>query len=131
MVFPCLVRYLYSPDDEEEENNAASAGSELSERCADQVERVLKQRAISVKLHPDIEDAYCTHHLLRHEARVHAPVAALDLGAQVLAVVLAREEEAPVQVVVVALVLGHAQRLAEAVLVQAVQVPGEAFDHLR
>ena len=60
MVFPCLVRYLYGPDDaddEEEENNAASAGSELSERCADQVERVLEQRAISVKLHPDIEDA--------------------------------------------------------------------------
>ena len=72
-----------------------------------------------------------THHLLRHEARVHASVAALDLGAQVLAVILACEEEAPVQVVVVALVLGHAQRLAEAVLVQAVQVPGEAFDHLR
>ena len=63
-MFPCLVRYLYGPDaddgeddDEKDDDNAGAAGSELSERCADQVERVLEQRAISVKLHPDIEDA--------------------------------------------------------------------------
>ena len=57
MVFPCLVRYLYGPDEDDDEAEENNAGSELSERCADQVERVLEQRAISVKLHPDIEDA--------------------------------------------------------------------------
>ena len=63
LVFPCLVRYLYGLDDDDEDDekadvgNPKAAGMELSEKCADQVERVLEQRAISVKLHPDIEDA--------------------------------------------------------------------------
>ena len=60
LVFPCLVRYLYGPDADDEDDDdkdGDNGGSELSERCADQVERVLEQRAISVKLHPDIEDA--------------------------------------------------------------------------
>ena len=69
-MFPCLVRYLYGLDEDDEDddetvdNNTKVADMELSDKCADQVERVLEQRAISVKLHPDIEDA-CRPFLVR------------------------------------------------------------------
>ena len=71
-----------------------------------------------------------THHLLGHEARVHPSVTALDFGAHVLPVVLTSEEEAAVQMVIVALVLCHAQGLTETVAMQVGEVAGEAFDDL-
>lgn len=49
LVFACLTRNLYDGDEESEDN--------LSDECADQVERVLEERAISVNLHPEIEDS--------------------------------------------------------------------------
>lgn len=62
MVFPCLVRYLYPEDDNE--GDEASPIGELSEDCADEVERVLEQRAVSVNLHPEIEDS-CRDYLVQ------------------------------------------------------------------
>ncbi len=73
LVFPCLVRqatnealkevasclcepyhrYLYVDETEDPEGNIG----ELSDDCADQVERTLEQRAISVNLHPEVEEA--------------------------------------------------------------------------
>ncbi len=64
LVFPCLVRYLYGGDDDNDEPNTALGDDadrrhedDLSDDCADQVERVLEQRALSVRLHPEIEEA--------------------------------------------------------------------------
>ena len=51
LVFACLARNLY---DETEENEDSPT---LSDVCADEVERVLEQRAISVQLHPEIDEA--------------------------------------------------------------------------
>ncbi len=51
LVFACLTRNLYSEDDLEEDL------THLSDDCADEVERVLEERAISVKLHPEIDDS--------------------------------------------------------------------------
>ena len=71
LVFPCLVRNLYNDEDDEEEgdddddfNNAIDekevkkSGSELklSDDCVSEVERTLRQRAMSVNLHPNIEE---------------------------------------------------------------------------
>jgi Golgi apparatus protein 1 len=53
-MFVCFFfRYLYGDGEEEDGEN----GQQLSDQCADEVERVLEQRAISVNLHPEIEDA--------------------------------------------------------------------------
>lgn len=52
-VFSCLVRYLYV--DEEEDPDGAIG--ELSDDCADQVEKALERRAAKVGLHPEVEDA--------------------------------------------------------------------------
>lgn len=53
LVFPCLVRHLYGVEEEQAEEDVG----ELSDHCADEVERVLEQRALSVNLHPEIEDS--------------------------------------------------------------------------
>ena len=45
----------------------------LSDKCADEVERVLEERAISVQLHPEIDDA-CRADLTRF------CIAATDVG---------------------------------------------------
>jgi len=71
LVFPCLVRNLYSEDDDEDEDDHAyvESPSKLSDECTDEVERTLRQRAMSVQLHPEIEEdcrdflhKYCTTH---------------------------------------------------------------------
>lgn len=43
--------------EEDEEEEEANEDLELQEECGDQIERVLKQRAMSVNLHPEIEDS--------------------------------------------------------------------------
>ena len=69
-VFPCLVRHLYpgedDEDNEEEGAAAATAGAGLSADCGDQVRASLRWRALSVNLHPKLEEncrtdlaAYC------------------------------------------------------------------------
>ena len=61
LVFPCLVRNLYAEDieeDEEEENGKSDDVKEtLSEQCTEEVERTLRQRAVSVQLQPEVEEA--------------------------------------------------------------------------
>jgi len=75
LVFPCLVRNLYNDEDDDDDypkdgiSNKIDKGDKdskeeegespinLSSDCADEVERVLQQRAVSVHLHPEIEDA--------------------------------------------------------------------------
>jgi len=60
LVFPCLVRNLYN--DEDEFDNQRTDDKEefneykLSDACVGEVERTLRQRAMSVNLHPDIEE---------------------------------------------------------------------------
>ena len=69
LVFPCLVRNLYSEEgDEEEELDNEEDGEDpfrLSEECEEQVERTLRQRAMSVNLHPEIEEE-CREFLHSH-----------------------------------------------------------------
>lgn len=95
LVFPCLVRNLYNDDDEDDDDDDGKDGNNadeneeddddddedsdkldpqkdseaLSPGCVDQVERVLRQRAASVQLHPEIEEVcrsflhlHCTSH---------------------------------------------------------------------
>ena len=61
LVFPCLVRNLYPEDveeDEEEEKNKSDEVKELlSDACTEEVERTLRQRAVSVQLQPEVEEA--------------------------------------------------------------------------
>jgi len=73
LIFPCLVRNLYSEDyDEDDEEGEKGDGNtpKLSEECTQEVERTLRQRAMSVQLHPDIEEncrnflhTFCTTHV--------------------------------------------------------------------
>ena len=53
LVFACLARNLFEGENEDIENDSPT----LSDVCADEVERVLEQRAISVQLHPEIDEA--------------------------------------------------------------------------
>lgn len=69
-VFPCLVRNLYveGEDDERGSDNNEEGDedkTELEEECAAAVEKVLEQRAVSVKLHPEIEEV-CRDHLINN-----------------------------------------------------------------
>ena len=65
LVFPCLVRNLYAEDvdededeDEEDEKGKSEEVKEvLSDQCTEEVERTLRQRAVSVQLQPDVEEA--------------------------------------------------------------------------
>ena len=50
-IFACLARNLY----EENENGDDIA---INDHCADEIERILEQRAISVNLHPEIGKSY-------------------------------------------------------------------------
>ena len=56
-----MVRNLYSEDveeDEEEEKNKSDEVKELlSDACTEEVERTLRQRAVSVQLQPEVEEA--------------------------------------------------------------------------
>ena len=52
--FYVSARTLYSVDEEDSEDDTIRP---LSDQCADEVERVLEERAISVQLHPEIDDA--------------------------------------------------------------------------
>lgn len=63
LIFPCLVRFLYPEEDDDNNHNDNDGDNELSDECADQVVRVLEQRAISVNLHPEIEEN-CRGHLV-------------------------------------------------------------------
>ena len=45
------ARTLYGVDEEDPEDDTVKP---LSDQCADEVERVLEERAISVQLHPEI-----------------------------------------------------------------------------
>jgi len=73
LVFPCLVRNLYSEDDDDEEDDDhqyIESPTKLSDECTDEVERTLRQRAMSVQLHPEIEEecrtflhSFCTTHV--------------------------------------------------------------------
>ena len=64
LVFPCLVRNLYPEDEDEDEEDEfedekkdeEKEEGKLSEVCVEEVERTLRQRAMSVNLHPDIEE---------------------------------------------------------------------------
>ena len=64
LVFPCLVRNLYPEDEDEddedefedEKKDEEKEEGKLSEVCVEEVERTLRQRAMSVNLHPDIEE---------------------------------------------------------------------------
>jgi len=73
LVFPCLVRNLYPEEeddlDDEKDLPDGDDPSKLSEECVEEVERTLRQRAMSVNLHPDIEEncrdflhTYCSAH---------------------------------------------------------------------
>eukprot|EP00092_Neocalanus_flemingeri_P071922 GFUD01088424.1.p1 GENE.GFUD01088424.1~~GFUD01088424.1.p1 ORF type:complete len:1134 (-),score=335.63 GFUD01088424.1:2263-5664(-) len=74
LVFPCLVRNLYADDygeDDEDTDGKKNDENEpkLSEECTQEVERTLRQRAMSVQLHPEIEEdcrnflhTFCTTH---------------------------------------------------------------------
>ena len=57
LVLACLARNLYGLEDEENENENDLGSLNISDECADQVERVLEERAISVHLHPEIDDS--------------------------------------------------------------------------
>lgn len=70
------------------------------------------------------------YHFVFEEALVDLPVPGLDLGADMLAVLPAGEEETPVQVVVVALVFGNLENLLLAGLSQVVNFLREAVNHL-
>ena len=59
-IFACLARNLYG--DEETEDDTIDL---IGDNCADEVERVLEQRAISVNLHPEIDDA-CRYELTQY-----------------------------------------------------------------
>jgi len=74
LVFPCLVRNLYSDDDDEDDEDDDNAdidsSAKLSDECTHEVERTLRQRAMSVQLHPEIEEdcrnflhSFCTTHV--------------------------------------------------------------------
>jgi len=56
LVFPCLVRNLYNNEDDEEEEEDEDDSDSLSQSCAENVERVLRLRAMSVNLYPQIEE---------------------------------------------------------------------------
>lgn len=62
LIFACLVRNLYDTEDDDVDKNDEPT---LSDQCADEVERVLEQRAISVNLHPEIDDS-CRTELAVH-----------------------------------------------------------------
>lgn len=59
LVFPCLVRNMYhieeDKEDREDENDDEDGDYVLSKDCEHQVERVLRQRARSVMLKPEME----------------------------------------------------------------------------
>ena len=57
----------------DEEDSEDDTIRPLSDQCADEVERVLEERAISVQLHPEIDDA-CRADLTRF------CIAATDVG---------------------------------------------------
>ena len=58
LVLACLSRNLYGLENEDTENELDENDDNLiSDQCADEVERVLEERAISVHLHPEIDDA--------------------------------------------------------------------------
>ena len=75
LVFPCLVRNLYpeEEDDDLDDDKDLPDGddpSKLSDECVEEVERTLRQRAMSVNLHPEIEEScreflhtYCSAHV--------------------------------------------------------------------
>ena len=69
-IFYVSARTLYSVDEEDSEDDTIRP---LSDQCADEVERVLEERAISVQLHPEIDDA-CRADLTRF------CIAATDVG---------------------------------------------------
>ena len=69
-IFYVSARTLYSVDEEDSEDDTIRP---LSDQCADEVERVLEERAISVQLHPEIDDA-CRADLTRF------CIAATDIG---------------------------------------------------
>ena len=60
LVFPCLVRNLYNDEDDFENQKTEDKEElneyKLSDACVSEVERTLRQRAMSVNLHPDIEE---------------------------------------------------------------------------
>ena len=68
LVFPCLVRNLYA-DDEDDDDDEDGEGERkikelLSEECTGEIERTLRQRAMSVQLHPEVRQnnsKYCFH----------------------------------------------------------------------
>ena len=61
LVFPCLVRNLYAEDveedDEDEKGKSEEVKEVLSDQCTEEVERTLRQRAVSVQLQPEVEEA--------------------------------------------------------------------------
>ncbi|KAH7980254.1 hypothetical protein HPB49_014201 [Dermacentor silvarum] len=64
IVLPCLYRYAYHPDD----------SVRLSKQCLYEIRRVMRQRAVSIDLHPEIEEpcmpdlaGMCSDHLGRGE----------------------------------------------------------------
>lgn len=61
LVFPCLVRNLYAEDveedDEVEKGKSEEVKEVLSDSCTEEVERTLRQRAVSVQLQPEVEEA--------------------------------------------------------------------------
>ena len=71
LVFPCLVRNLYWGDDDDDDSEEDLPDKErLSFECVEEVERTLRQRAMSVNLHPQIEEdcrdflhTFCTAHV--------------------------------------------------------------------
>ena len=44
-------------DDEEEKNKSDEVKELLSDACTEEVERTLRQRAVSVQLQPEVEEA--------------------------------------------------------------------------
>ena len=67
-IFACLSRNMYGDEETENEDTI----SMVSDACADEIERVLEQRAISVNLHPEIEDA-CRYELTQNCASAIEP----------------------------------------------------------
>lgn len=55
IVLPCLYRYAYHPDD----------SVRLSKQCLYEIRRVMRQRAVSIDLHPEIEEP-CMSDLAKH-----------------------------------------------------------------